>query len=98
MPGQRRLLTGPQDYFVCGQVNDGNFSGTLGVKEFMDLTLAMPRQRTTAPILAIAIIVSILMFPVLEHFLDQWMAPGPAPVAKTQKDGTSTWDQRAMWR
>jgi hypothetical protein len=35
----------------------------------MDLTLAMPRQRTTAPILAIAIIVSILMFPVLEHFL-----------------------------
>ena len=76
----------------------GNFSGTLGVKEFMDLTLAMPRQRTTAPILAIAIIVSILMFPVLEHFLDQWMAPGPAPVAKTQNDGTSTWDQRAMWR
>jgi hypothetical protein len=45
-----------------------------------------------------AIIISILMFPVLEHFLDQWMAPGPAPVAKTQKDGTSTWEQRALWR
>jgi hypothetical protein len=62
----------------------------------MELTLAMPRQRTTAPILAISIIVGILLFPVLEHFLDQWTAGRP-PVSKTQKDGTSTWDQRAMW-
>jgi len=63
----------------------------------MDLKLAMARQRTTAPILAIAIIVGILLFPVLEHFLDQWMTAGRPPVSKTQKDGTYTWDERAMW-
>jgi hypothetical protein len=30
--------------------------------------LVVPRQRTTAPNLAITIIVGILLFPVLEHF------------------------------
>jgi hypothetical protein len=63
----------------------------------MDLMLVTPWQRTTALILAIAIIVGILLFPVLEHFLDQRMTAGHPPVSQTQKAGTSTWDERAMW-
>jgi hypothetical protein len=63
----------------------------------MDLTLAMPRRRTTAPILAIAIIVGILLFPALEHFLDQGMTAGRPPVSKNQKVATHARDERAMW-
>jgi hypothetical protein len=78
-------------------VKSENFPWLLGVEQFMDLMLVMPRRRTTAPILALAITVGILLFPVLEHFLDRRMRAGRPPVSKTQKDGTSTWDERAMW-
>jgi len=57
----------------------------------------MPRQRSTAPILVVAIIVGILLSPVLEPFLDQWMEANQAPVAESRQNRVSTWDQRAMW-
>ena len=39
----------------------------------MDITLAKPQQRATAPILAISILLGILLFPAFERALMKWM-------------------------
>jgi hypothetical protein len=41
----------------------------------MELTLALPRQRTSAPILIVSILLGLLLSPVLERALESWM-PG----------------------
>jgi len=63
----------------------------------MDITLEMPRQRTTAPILAISILLGILLYPALERALMKWM-PGSAQATQSQSGGgASSWDLRSMW-
>jgi hypothetical protein len=58
----------------------------------MELTLAMPRQRTTAPILVVSILLGLLLSPLLERALENWM---PTNVASTQQQGHgSNWDPR----
>jgi hypothetical protein len=65
----------------------------------MELTLAMSRHRTTAPILVVSIILGLLLSPLLERALESWM-PMNTTGARPQSNGDSnrsTWDQRAMW-
>jgi hypothetical protein len=63
----------------------------------MKLSLEMPRQRTTAPILAIAIILGLLLSPFVDRALAHWMPePVPQPATEHPHDG-STWDMRSMW-
>jgi hypothetical protein len=60
----------------------------------MELTLAMPRQRTTAPILVVSILLGLLLSPLLERALENWM---PTNVASTQPQGDgSSWAPRTM--
>jgi hypothetical protein len=44
----------------------------------MELTLTMPRQRTTAPILVISILLGLLLSPLLERALEGCMPPNVA--------------------
>jgi hypothetical protein len=63
----------------------------------MDITHAIPQQRTTAPILAISILLGILLFPAFERALMKWM-PIASQSAPTQPSAASSaWDPRAMW-
>jgi hypothetical protein len=50
----------------------------------MQLTVAMPRQRTTAPILVASILLGLLLSPLLERALENWMPTNinAAPTAK----------------
>jgi hypothetical protein len=65
----------------------------------MELTLAMPPQRTTAPILVLSIILGLLLSPLLEGALESWM-PVTTTGAQQQSNrdnNRSTWDLWAMW-
>jgi hypothetical protein len=68
----------------------------------MELTLALPPQRTTAPILVVSIVLGLLLSPVLERALESWM-PAAADTAQqnsgsSDKSGDgSSWDLRSMW-
>ena len=59
----------------------------------MELTLAMPRQRTTAPILIASILLGLLLSPLLERALENWM---PTTAAQPQGN-SSSWDLQMMW-
>jgi len=60
----------------------------------MELTLEMPRQRTTAPILVVSILLGLLLSPLLERALENWM---PTNVASTQPQGDgASWAPRTM--
>jgi len=69
-----------------------------------ELTLAIPRQRTSAPILVVSILLGLLLSPVLERALASWM-PGAVTVRDAQQksrrtgqgsDHNATWDLRSM--
>jgi hypothetical protein len=73
----------------------------------MELTLALPRQRTTAPILVVSILLGLLLSPMLERALESWM-PGARIEASRQDSrshghsrngsgNSSSWDLRPMW-
>jgi hypothetical protein len=57
----------------------------------MNLAVEVPRQRTTTPILVVSILLAILLFPVLEGFLDKWIGPTASPPQQN-----SSWDVRTM--
>jgi hypothetical protein len=73
----------------------------------MRLTLLLPRQRTTAPILAVSILLGLLLSPVLERALESWMPV--APIAPTEQnsgshgnpgkggDNSASWELRSRW-
>ena len=70
----------------------------------MEITLALPRQRSSAPILLISILLGLLLSPVLERALASWM-PGGGTVRDAQQkshgtghgsDNNATWDLRSM--
>jgi hypothetical protein len=61
----------------------------------MELTLAMPRQRTTAPILVVSILLGLLFSPLLERALENWMQSNFASTQQ-QGDGSSGAPQ-TMW-
>jgi len=61
----------------------------------MELTLAMPRQRTTAPILIVSILLGLLLSPLLERALEYWMPTNAT--ASQQQSNSSGWDLRTMW-
>jgi hypothetical protein len=59
----------------------------------MELTLAMPRQPTTAPILFVSIILGLLLSPLRRRALESWM-PMHATGAQQQSNPDShgsTW-------
>jgi hypothetical protein len=57
--------------------------------------LTLPQHRSSAPILALSILVGILCFPALERAIDAWLL-SPAKISVECKDGTCVWDMRAM--
>jgi len=64
----------------------------------MELTLAFPKQPSTAPILAGSILLGLLLSPVLERALESWM-PAAATGAQRQNSSSadsSGWDLRSM--
>jgi len=61
----------------------------------MELTLAMPRQRTTAPILVVSILLGLLLSPLLQRALENWMPTNITPAQ--QQSNSSSWDPRTMW-
>jgi len=69
----------------------------------MELTLALPRQRTSAPILLVSILLGLLLSPVLERALASWMPGGGTARDAQQKshgtrrgsDNNATWDLRS---
>ena len=70
----------------------------------MELTLALPRQRTSAPILVVSILLGLLLSPVLERALASWMPSAGTVTDGQQKsrgtghgsDNKATWDLRSM--
>jgi len=58
--------------------------------------LTLPRQRSTASILALSILLGILFFPALERAIDAWLYR-PAKISVECDDGSCTWDMRTMW-
>jgi len=73
----------------------------------MELTLALPPERTTTPILVVSILLGLLLSPLLERALESWM-PGAQIGASEQNSGShgnsgngsdnsSSWDLRSMW-
>jgi hypothetical protein len=62
--------------------------------------LTLSQQRSTVPILALSILVSILFSPALEDAIDRWLyVPAKISVdAVACKDGSCTWELRTMWR
>jgi hypothetical protein len=70
----------------------------------MELTLALPPKRTSAPILVVSILLGLLLSPVLERALESWMpGAGTVPDAQQKSRGTghgsdhnSTWDLPSM--
>jgi hypothetical protein len=58
--------------------------------------LTLPPQRNTAPILALSILKGILFFPALERAIATWLYT-PTKISVECKDGTCTWDMRAVW-
>jgi hypothetical protein len=64
----------------------------------MELTLALPRQRTTAPILVVSILLGLLLSPVLERALEYWMPTAVTGAQQQNSSGNgSSWDLRSMW-
>jgi len=55
----------------------------------------MPRQRTTAPILVVSILLGLLLSPLLERALENWMPTNITPAQ--QQSNSSSWDPRTMW-
>jgi len=51
----------------------------------MELTLVLPRQRTTVPILIVSILLGLLLSPVLERALEWWMPT--AVTGRQQQNG-----------
>lgn len=72
----------------------------------MELTLVWPRQRTTVPILIVAILLGLLLSPVLERALESWM-PTAVTGGQQQNKGKGnsgrgsshdwSWDLRSTW-
>jgi hypothetical protein len=58
--------------------------------------LTLPQQRSTAPILALSILVGMIFFLALERAIDAWLY-SPAKSSVECKDGSCTLDMRAMW-
>jgi len=62
----------------------------------MKLTFTMPRQQSSAPILAVAILLGLLLSPILERALELWIPTTVVPAVEQQPE-SSTWDLRTMW-
>jgi len=50
----------------------------------MESTLALPRQRTSTPILVVSVLLGLLLLPLLLRALESWM-PGAGTVTDAQQ-------------
>jgi hypothetical protein len=60
----------------------------------MNTELRMPEKTRRFPVLLVAIVMALVLWPVLERVIDHWM---PATQHSAPAHDGPTWDLRSMW-